>query len=137
MQPAIMGTKGILESISKVAPSVKRVVIVSSFASVVDYSKGNAPEYAYSDKDWNPVSLKHGEIGLSGTDFPCIADHLRSRLRERCKRVHRVQEARRRGRMGVHEDGEASLCTDDVVPSHGIGYSRLARRKTSLLTHIR
>jgi len=35
LDPAIMGTKGILQSIQKSAPSVKRVVITSSFASIV------------------------------------------------------------------------------------------------------
>jgi len=35
LDPAIIGTTGILKSIEKSAPSVKRVVITSSFASIV------------------------------------------------------------------------------------------------------
>jgi len=36
---------------------VKRVVITSSFASIVDGKKGNLiPDHTYSEKDWNPVT---------------------------------------------------------------------------------
>jgi len=56
LDPAIIGTTGILKSIKKSAPSVKRVVITSSFASILDPYKGNNPGYEYSEKDWNPIS---------------------------------------------------------------------------------
>jgi len=56
LDPAINGTKGVLSAIKKNAPSVTRVVITSSFASIVDANKGNAPGYVYSEKDWNPVT---------------------------------------------------------------------------------
>jgi nucleoside-diphosphate-sugar epimerase len=55
-RPAIEGTIGILKSIKDKAPSVKRVVVTSSFATVADRSKGFRPGYVYTDKDWNPVS---------------------------------------------------------------------------------
>ncbi|KAG8706587.1 methylglyoxal reductase (NADPH-dependent) gre2 [Ceratobasidium sp. 395] len=61
-QPAIEGTTSILKSIKSKAPSVKRVVITSSFTTVADRSKGFRPGYVYTDKDWNPVTL---EAGLS------------------------------------------------------------------------
>ena len=41
LQPALQGTKNILESISAHAPQVKRVVITSSFAAIVNMHKGN------------------------------------------------------------------------------------------------
>jgi nucleoside-diphosphate-sugar epimerase len=42
LDPAIIGTTGILKAIKKNAPSVKRVVITSSFASIMDASKGTS-----------------------------------------------------------------------------------------------
>ncbi|KAK4964035.1 Glycine-rich RNA-binding protein 2, mitochondrial [Elasticomyces elasticus] len=56
LDPAIIGTTGILKSIKKSAPTVKRVVITSSFAAVLDPFKGNNPGYEYSEKDWNGIS---------------------------------------------------------------------------------
>jgi nucleoside-diphosphate-sugar epimerase len=58
LDPAIIGTTGILKSIKKSAPSVKRVVITSSFASIVNPFKGNWPEHTYSEEDWNPISTE-------------------------------------------------------------------------------
>lgn len=56
LDPAIIGTTGVLEAIKKSAPSVKRVVITSSFASIVDGAKGNRPGHTYSEADWNPIT---------------------------------------------------------------------------------
>jgi len=56
LDPAIIGTTGILKSIKKSAPSVKRVVITSSFASIVDGTKGSRPDHTYSEADWNPIT---------------------------------------------------------------------------------
>lgn len=53
LDPAIKGTTGILRAIKAYAPSVKRVVITSSFAAMVTYKEH--PE-VYSEKDWNPVT---------------------------------------------------------------------------------
>ena len=53
MDPAIKGTRGILKSIKAYAPTVKRVVITSSFAAIVNADK-HPP--IYSEKDWNPVT---------------------------------------------------------------------------------
>lgn len=56
LRPAINGTTGILHSIQNVAPSVKRVVVLSSFGSIVDMNKGYWPGHVYTDDEWNPVS---------------------------------------------------------------------------------
>ena len=56
LDPAVIGTTGILKSIKKSAPSVKRVVITSSFASIVNPFTGNWPEHTYSEEDWNPIN---------------------------------------------------------------------------------
>jgi len=44
---------------------VKRVVITSSFASVVDAKKGPRPGYVYTETDWNPVTREEGLGGPS------------------------------------------------------------------------
>ncbi|KAG9123472.1 methylglyoxal reductase (NADPH-dependent) gre2 [Ceratobasidium sp. 392] len=56
LDPAVTGTTEILKSVKAYGPSVKRVVVTSSFASIVDLSAGNRPGYAYSEKDWNPIT---------------------------------------------------------------------------------
>ncbi|KAL3247155.1 hypothetical protein ABHI18_012511, partial [Aspergillus niger] len=53
LDPAIKGTTGILKAIKAYAPTVKRVVITSSFAAIVNAKKH--PE-SYSEKNWNPVT---------------------------------------------------------------------------------
>lgn len=55
LDPAIIGTTDILKQIKKSAPNVKRVVITSSFASIVDGNKGSAPDKTYDEGDWNPI----------------------------------------------------------------------------------
>ncbi|OJD28432.1 hypothetical protein ACJ73_00147 [Blastomyces percursus] len=52
--PAINGTVGILRAIKRSAPTVKHVVITSSFASIIDANK--PPTYTYSEADWNPIT---------------------------------------------------------------------------------
>ncbi|KAK9360979.1 hypothetical protein V1504DRAFT_406804 [Lipomyces starkeyi] len=56
LDPAIKGTTSILQAAKKFAPQVKRVVITSSFAAIVNGSKGDWPEHTYSEADWNPVT---------------------------------------------------------------------------------
>jgi len=56
LDPAVIGTTGILHAIKKNAPTVKSVVITSSFAAIIDASKGHRPGYAYSEVDWDPIT---------------------------------------------------------------------------------
>jgi nucleoside-diphosphate-sugar epimerase len=58
LDPAINGTTGVLKAIKKYAPTVKRVVITSSFASIVNTAKGAWPGHVYSEADWNPVTVE-------------------------------------------------------------------------------
>ncbi|PLB48062.1 NAD(P)-binding protein [Aspergillus steynii IBT 23096] len=53
LDPAIKGTTGILKAIKAYAPTVKRVVITSSFAAITNV-KNHAK--VYSEKVWNPVT---------------------------------------------------------------------------------
>ncbi|OJD17788.1 hypothetical protein AJ78_02141 [Emergomyces pasteurianus Ep9510] len=54
LDPAINGTVGILRAIKRSAPTVKHVVITSSFASIIDI--GKPPTYTFSEADWNPIT---------------------------------------------------------------------------------
>jgi nucleoside-diphosphate-sugar epimerase len=40
---------------------VKRVVITSSFAAIINASKGFWPDHTYSEDDWNPITLDEGQ----------------------------------------------------------------------------
>lgn len=58
MQPAINGTTSILEATQKYNSAVSRVVVTSSFASVLDPMQGQRPGYVYTEADWNPVTVE-------------------------------------------------------------------------------
>lgn len=57
IDPAVNGTTGILHAIAKSAPTVKRVVITSSFAAILDASRASDPTATFSEKSWNPVTI--------------------------------------------------------------------------------
>ncbi|KAI0776384.1 NAD(P)-binding protein [Irpex lacteus] len=56
IDPAVLGTTSILESVRKCAPQVKRVVILSSVAAVMDHVAFPGPSHR-SEKDWNEGSI--------------------------------------------------------------------------------
>ncbi|KAK9464002.1 uncharacterized protein V1516DRAFT_669265 [Lipomyces oligophaga] len=56
LDPAMKGTLSVLTATKAYAPQVKQVVITSSFAAIIDASRGNRPGYLYSEKDVNPVT---------------------------------------------------------------------------------
>lgn len=64
LDPAITGTTSILKAIKKYAPSVKRVVVTSSFVSMLSPEGLQDPNKIYSESDWNPITY---ENGLSGS----------------------------------------------------------------------
>ncbi|KAL8789689.1 MAG: hypothetical protein Q9195_006686 [Heterodermia aff. obscurata] len=64
LDPAIEETKAILSAICKSAPRVKRVVITSAFAAIVDTFR--TEHYTYSEKDWNPVTLDYARAAPLG-----------------------------------------------------------------------
>lgn len=69
--PAIKGTLEILKSIKAYAPTVKRVVITSSCAAVVDFAADPyaAPRKVYTEADWNPVTLEGAINGTPNTGY--------------------------------------------------------------------
>lgn len=55
LKPAIDGTLNILKSAQELAPQVKRIVLASSFAAMIDPTKGSWPGHVYSELDWNLI----------------------------------------------------------------------------------
>ncbi|KAL7950941.1 hypothetical protein V8C42DRAFT_134392 [Trichoderma barbatum] len=54
IDPALNGTRGILEALHRSAPSVKRVVITSSFAAVLSEERLFDPSTTFTEASWNP-----------------------------------------------------------------------------------
>ncbi|ERS94931.1 uncharacterized protein SPSK_00295 [Sporothrix schenckii 1099-18] len=57
INPAVMGTTSVLKAIQKSAPQVRRVVVTSSFAAIVDDNTVNDPNHTYTEKSWCPITL--------------------------------------------------------------------------------
>ncbi|KAK9473934.1 NAD dependent epimerase [Dipodascopsis tothii] len=55
--PAINGVKAIMEAAAS-EPAVQRVVLTSSFASVLDVARGPGPGFTYTGADWNPLTYE-------------------------------------------------------------------------------
>ncbi|CAH0036580.1 unnamed protein product [Clonostachys rhizophaga] len=67
--PAIKMTQGLLESVSTYGADVKRVVITSSFAAMVDLTKGLWPGHTYNEADWNPITYEAAKTADAGTAY--------------------------------------------------------------------
>ncbi|KAI1266359.1 NAD dependent epimerase/dehydratase [Xylariaceae sp. FL1019] len=66
LDPAIKGTTSALEAVQKYAPTVKRVVITSSFAAILKSDELENMDKTWSEADWNPNT--YGKCsGLSDT----------------------------------------------------------------------
>lgn len=57
IEPALNGTNNILKAIKAFAPGVKRLIITSSFASIMDEAKLEDPHHVFSEKSWNPATM--------------------------------------------------------------------------------
>lgn len=69
LDPAIIGTSSILKAIKKYAPGVKRVIITSSFAAIINPSELANPDKVFSEKDWNPSTYEDGLTGDKATSY--------------------------------------------------------------------
>ncbi|ETN42807.1 uncharacterized protein HMPREF1541_01965 [Cyphellophora europaea CBS 101466] len=67
--PAINGIKTLLQSAAKI-DSVKRIVITSSFAAVVDIERKAPPAFEYTSRDWNPQTY---EESIDHKSTPVVA----------------------------------------------------------------
>ncbi|KAJ4176882.1 methylglyoxal reductase (NADPH-dependent) gre2 [Fusarium falciforme] len=57
VDPAVHGTTWLFEAIHRYAPTVKRIVMTPSFASVLDEDRLEDPSTVFTEKDWNPVTM--------------------------------------------------------------------------------
>ncbi|CAM1504551.1 Fc.00g021420.m01.CDS01 [Cosmosporella sp. VM-42] len=55
--PAINGVRAIVEA-AATNPNIERVVITSSFASVLDANRKGPPYFTYTGADWNPLTYE-------------------------------------------------------------------------------
>ena len=85
VDPAVIGTTAILRALHRSAPSVKRVVITSSFASIIDEAHLDDPATVYDEKHWNPVTLE-GHQPLKGHRLPRLQETRRARRLGLCRR---------------------------------------------------
>lgn len=56
--PAMQGTQSLLRSALEAGPTLKAVVMTSSFASCFDPHHGLRPGYTYGPEDWNPITYE-------------------------------------------------------------------------------
>ena len=54
IEPALHGTESVLRAIQRFAPSVRRVVVTSSFAAILDEKHFGDPSHTFSEASWNP-----------------------------------------------------------------------------------
>ncbi|KAL2683403.1 hypothetical protein Neosp_007873 [[Neocosmospora] mangrovei] len=67
--PAIKGTESVLESVAAHGVNVKRVVLTSSFAAMVDLTKGFWPGHTYDENDWNDVTYDYAKAADGATAY--------------------------------------------------------------------
>ncbi|GEQ69535.1 hypothetical protein JCM33374_g3207 [Metschnikowia sp. JCM 33374] len=63
LKPAIEGTKNALNAIKAHGPQIKNVVVTSSFAAVLDLSKGSDPSHVFTEESWNPITWEQAKEG--------------------------------------------------------------------------
>ncbi|CAK7224886.1 methylglyoxal reductase (NADPH-dependent) gre2 [Sporothrix curviconia] len=57
IEPAIQGTTSVLKAVQQYAPQVRRVVVTSSFAAIVDHSAVDNPNTTFTEKSWSPLTI--------------------------------------------------------------------------------
>jgi nucleoside-diphosphate-sugar epimerase len=66
INPAVKGTTELLKAVKRFAPSVKRVVITSSFAAVSDFTTSGK---IWTGDDWSPITLEKALTGESSDGY--------------------------------------------------------------------
>ncbi|KAI1179695.1 hypothetical protein F4777DRAFT_531465 [Nemania sp. FL0916] len=69
LDPAIKGTTSILVAAKKYSPGVKRVVVTSSFAAILQADRLTDASKTWSEADWNPSTYEDGLTGPPGTTY--------------------------------------------------------------------
>lgn len=68
MIPAIEGTKSLF-SAARDQPSIKRIVLTSSFGAVVDPAHYDDPTVTYTGDKWNPITYEQAKEGTGGDAY--------------------------------------------------------------------
>ncbi|KZT23559.1 NAD(P)-binding protein [Neolentinus lepideus HHB14362 ss-1] len=76
VHPAINGTNSLLSAVDEHGTSVRRVVITSSFAAMMQPHPEN-PDYVYTESDWNDAAFE--QVKQLGKDVPGIIAYLASK----------------------------------------------------------
>lgn len=79
MIPAVKGTQVVCQAAEQIS-SIRRVVVMSSFASVYDASLGLQPGRVYTEEDWCPLTYEDG-VNASAV-VSCLSTILKTRLIE-------------------------------------------------------
>ncbi|KAF9871976.1 hypothetical protein CkaCkLH20_10608 [Colletotrichum karsti] len=59
IDPAVLGTSGVLKAIKESCPDVKRVVVTSSFAAILNPRlAAEGTEKTYTEEDWSPLTIE-------------------------------------------------------------------------------
>ncbi|KAM0188279.1 hypothetical protein ACHAPI_010675 [Fusarium lateritium] len=59
VDPAVLGTTSVLRALHEFCPTVKRVVVTSSFAAILDPKLASTgAEKVYTEADWSPLTLE-------------------------------------------------------------------------------
>ncbi|KAF2488961.1 NAD(P)-binding protein [Lophium mytilinum] len=69
LQPAIQITLSVLNSAAAPDTTVRRVVLTSSFASILDMAQGYRPGYTYTSADWNPMTYAEAAVADGPTAY--------------------------------------------------------------------
>lgn len=67
LDPAVKGTKHVLQSIKKFAPQVKTVVITSSYAAISNVSKRDDPSFIHTEETWADITWDQAVSDLTLT----------------------------------------------------------------------
>ncbi|KIX92847.1 uncharacterized protein Z520_11511 [Fonsecaea multimorphosa CBS 102226] len=76
LKPSINGVLNILKAGATQGPTLRRVVLTASFASILDLSRGLRPGYTYTESDWNPATYEEAKKSSSGAFTYCAAKGL-------------------------------------------------------------
>jgi nucleoside-diphosphate-sugar epimerase len=101
LDPAVKGTTGILKAIKAYAPTVKRVVVTSSFAAIVNPA---AHPKVYDETSWNPVTWE-GAVNDFGQTYRGSKVRTTSAMSSIITDI--LVDLRRKGGLGLCGKGEA------------------------------
>jgi nucleoside-diphosphate-sugar epimerase len=79
LQPALQGTLNILKAVWEHNSAVQRVVVTSSFASILDLNQGLRPGYRYTEADWNPCTYEMAKATTNVAMAYCASKSLAER----------------------------------------------------------